>query len=122
MVSGVAGALGTLQFTNSSTPDDAVITTNAFGRTIFSDNSTGALARFITNAGGVVDFSGTSGPSGNNRITAGSIEGAGTYNLGGNLLVVGLNGLSTTVSGTINDGGASGGSGASLLKGSAPER
>jgi len=116
VVSGVAGALGTLQFTNSSTPDDAVITTNAFGRTIFSDNSTGALARFITNAGGVVDFSGTSGPSGNNRITAGSIEGAGTYNLGGNLLVVGLNGLSTTVSGTINDGGASGGSGASLLK------
>ena len=116
MVSGVAGALGTLQFTNSSTPDDAVITTNAFGRTIFSDNSTGALARFITNAGGVVDFSGTSGPSGNNRITAGSIEGAGTYNLGGNTLIVGLNGLSTTVSGTINDGGASGGIGASLVK------
>lgn len=46
----------------------------------------------------------------------GSIEGAGTYNLGANTLIVGLNGLSTTVSGTINDGGASGGTGASLVK------
>jgi fibronectin-binding autotransporter adhesin len=64
----------------------------------------------------VADFSGTSGPGDNHRLTAGSIEGAGTYNLGGNTLFVGLNGLSTTVSGTINDGGASGGTGASLVK------
>jgi autotransporter-associated beta strand protein len=110
VVSGVAGALGTLQFNNASTSDDATIITNAFGQTIFSGNSTGGTARFITNAGGVVDFSGTSGPAGNNRVTAGSIEGAGTYNLGANTLVVGLNGLSTTVSGSIN------GSGASLVK------
>jgi outer membrane autotransporter protein len=116
VVSGVAGALGTLQFNNGSTADDAIIRTNAFGQTIFSGNSTPGSARFITNAGGVVDFSGTSGPAGNNRITAGSIEGAGTYNLGANALVVGLNNLSTTVSGTINDGGMSGGSGASLVK------
>ena len=116
MVSGVAGALGTLQFTNASTADDAIISTNAFGQTIFTGNSTGGLARFITNAGGVVDFSGTIGSAGNNRITAGSIEGAGTYNLGGNTLIVGLNSLSTTVSGTINDGGTSGGTGASLVK------
>ena len=116
VVSGVAGALGTLQFTGSSTADDATIRTNAFGQTIFSGNSNPGLARFITNADGVVDFSGTSGSAGNNRITAASIEGAGTYNLGSNLLQVGLNGLSTTVSGTINDGGANGGSGASLVK------
>jgi outer membrane autotransporter protein len=116
VVSGALGARGTLQFRNSSTPDDAVITTNAFGQTIFSDNSTGGMARFITNAGGVVDFSGTSGPAGKNIITAGSIEGAGTFNLGANMLIVGLNGLSTTVSGSINDGGASGGTGASLVK------
>ena len=116
VVSGVAGALGTLQFTGSSTADDATIRTNAFGQTIFSGNSNPGLARFITDAGGVVDLSGTSGSAGNNRITAASIEGAGTYNLGSNLLEVGLNGLSTTVSGTINDGGISGGSGASLVK------
>jgi fibronectin-binding autotransporter adhesin len=116
VVSGVSGALGTLQFNNASTADDAIIITNAFGQTIFSGTSTGAVARFITNAGGVVDFSGTSGPAGNNRVTAGSIEGAGTYNLGANTLIVGLNNLSTTVSGTINDGGMSGGAGASLVK------
>ncbi|MGZ3347436.1 MAG: autotransporter outer membrane beta-barrel domain-containing protein, partial [Xanthobacteraceae bacterium] len=116
VVSGVAGAFGTLQFNNSSTADDANITTNAFGQTIFTGNSTGGFARFITNAGGVVDFSGTTGPAGNNRVTVGSIEGAGTYNLGSNMLIVGINGLSTTVSGTINDGGASGGVGASLVK------
>src|SRR5262245_37772161 len=116
VVSGVAGALGTLQFNSASTADDATIITNAFGQTIFSGNSTGGTARFITNAGGVVDFSGTSGPAGNNRVTASSIEGAGTYNLGANTLVVGLNGLSTGVSGSINDGGISGGSGASLVK------
>jgi autotransporter-associated beta strand protein len=116
VVSGSAGNLGTLQFTNSSTADDATIVTNAFGQTIFSGNSNGSLARFITNAGGVVDFSGTSGGAGNNRISAASIEGAGTYNLGSNALVVGLNDLSTTVSGSINDGGASGGTGASLVK------
>jgi len=116
VVGGVSAALGTLQFNNASTADDATIVTNAFGQTIFTGTSTAALARFITNAGGVVDFSGSTGPAGNNRITAGSIEGAGTYNLGSNALVVGLNGLSTTVSGTINDGGLSGGSGASLVK------
>ena len=116
VVSGVAGGLGTLQFNNASSAGDAVIITNAFGQTIFTGNSTGSLARFITNAGGVVDFSGTTGSAGNNRVAAGSIEGAGTYNLGANSLSVGLNGLSTTVSGSINDGGASGGAGASLVK------
>ena len=116
VVSGVPGSLGTLQFRNSSTADDAVITTNAFGQTIFFDRSTAADARLIANAGGVVDFSGTTGPAGNNQVEAGSIEGAGTYYLGANRLVVGINDLSTTVSGTINDGGSSGGSGASLVK------
>ena len=116
VVSGVSGAPGTLQFNNSSTADDAIITTNAFGQTIFTGNSTGGFARFITNAGGVVDFSGTTGPAGNNQVTVGSIEGAGTYNLGSDMLIVGINGLSTTVSGTIDDGGASGGVGASLVK------
>jgi autotransporter-associated beta strand protein len=116
VVRGIPGAPGTLQFTNSATAGDATIITNAFGQTIFSGTSNGGVARFITNAGGVVDFSGTSGLAGRNILTAGSIEGAGTYNLGANLLVVGINGLSTTVSGTINDGGASGGAGGSLVK------
>jgi autotransporter-associated beta strand protein len=62
----------------------------------------------------VVDFSQSAGSS--NVITAGSIAGAGTFNLGGNALYVGGNGLSTTVSGLITDGGLGGGSGAALVK------
>jgi autotransporter-associated beta strand protein len=72
----------------------------------------GGQARFITNAGGSVDISGlTSG-----GMTAGSIEGAGTYALGSNALTVGLNNLSTLVSGSISDGGLSGGTGGALVK------
>ena len=105
-----------LSFSDTSTAGSATITTNNGGQTLFTTNSNGGNARFITNAGGSVDFSGTSGPSGNNQITAGSIEGAGTYSLGSNQLTVGSNNLSTTVSGSIQDGGGSGGTGASLVK------
>src|SRR5262245_55130667 len=47
-------------------------------------------------------------------MTAGSIAGGGSYFLGSNALIVGGNNLSTTVDGTISDGGASGGRGGSL--------
>jgi autotransporter-associated beta strand protein len=49
-------------------------------------------------------------------MTAGSIAGGGTFFLGSNALAVGGNNLSTTVSGTISDGGVSGGTGGSLTK------
>ena len=58
------------------------------------------------------DMSGLIAPA----MTAGSIEGQGTYFLGSNALIVGGNNMSTTVSGTISDGGASGGTGGSLVK------
>ena len=78
--------------------------------------ATAGNARLITNAGGIVDFSGTSGPAGTNQVSAGSIEGAGTYRLGANQLTVGGNNQSTAVDGTIEDGGTFGGTGASLVK------
>jgi autotransporter-associated beta strand protein len=106
----------TLSFTDSATAANATITTNPFSLTQFSSNATGGNARLIANSLGVVDFSGTSGPAGNNQVTAGSIEGAGSYRLGGNQITVGSNNLSTAVSGTIEDGGTFGGSGASLVK------
>jgi autotransporter-associated beta strand protein len=49
-------------------------------------------------------------------MTAGSIEGAGTFFLGSKQLTVGLNNFSTEVSGRIIDGGLSGGTGGSLVK------
>jgi len=99
-------------FANASTAGNATITTNSDGITEFRDTSTGGSARFITNAGGILDVSQlTSG-----GMTVGSIEGAGTYFLGSKTLTVGLNNLSTVVSGTIADGGIAGGVGGMLIK------
>ena len=100
----INNADGATGFFDASTADNATITTNNNGFVFFFDNSTGGNARFITNAGGEVDFSGSLGPNGDGRITAGSIEGAGSYFIGaGNTLVVGGNNLSTEVSGIIAD-------------------
>jgi autotransporter-associated beta strand protein len=103
---------GTLTFTNLATADAATIATNIGGKILFLIDSTGSSARFITNGGGTFDMSGLT----NGGMTAGSIEGAGNYFLGGNALTVGSNDLSTTVTGVISDGGASGGAGGSLIK------
>ncbi|KJC36633.1 autotransporter [Bradyrhizobium sp. LTSP885] len=92
---------GTLQFNNSSTAGSATITTNNGATTTFSGTSTGGSARFITNAGGTFNISGlTSG-----GMTAGSIEGAGSYVLGAKTLTTGSNNLSTQVDGVISGTG-----------------
>jgi len=114
ITNGGGGSL--ISFADTSTAGSATITTNGGALTQFTGNGTGGSAQFITNAGGRVDFSGTTGPAGNNQVTAGSIAGAGTYQLGANQLTVGSNNLSTTVSGAIVDGGTFGGTGASLVK------
>jgi outer membrane autotransporter protein len=103
---------GTTTFHDTSTAGNATVTTNSDSATRFNDTSTGGQARFITNAGGTVDISGLSSTG----MTAGSIEGAGAYLLGSKALTVGLNNLSTTVDGTISDGGFSGGTSGSLIK------
>jgi len=118
-----SGSGSLIAFSDTSTAGNATTTTNGGAQTLFSGNSNGGNARFITNAGGTVNFSGTSGPLSNGRITAGSIEGAGTYSIGSNELTVGGNDLSTTLSGSIQDGGAGGslvkdGSGTLTLTGS----
>ncbi len=101
---------GTLLFEHDSTAGNATLINS--GTASFINNSSGGNARLIANAGGAFDISGlaTSG------TTAGSIEGVGTYLLGSKQLTVGGNGLSTTLSGLISDGGTSGGTGGSLVK------
>jgi autotransporter-associated beta strand protein len=94
-----------LLFTNSSTAGNATITTN--GITTFSGNSTGGNAQLIVNAGANLTFEFTTGPNGDNQITAGSIAGAGNYILPGKTLTVGSNNLSTEVSGVIVGAGGS---------------
>jgi autotransporter-associated beta strand protein len=102
---------GSTSFANSSSAGNATVITNPGGTTSFSQFSTGGNAAFTTLAGGVFDMSGVFF-----GMTAGSIAGGGAYFLGSNALVVGGNNLSTTVGGTISDGGASGGTGGSLVK------
>src|SRR5271166_5932627 len=88
---------GGTEFVNTSTAGTATITTNDGGGTFFNDSSTGGQARFITNAAGIFDISSLSSVG----MTAGSIEGAGTYRLGSKAFTVGLNNLSTEVSGSV---------------------
>jgi autotransporter-associated beta strand protein len=90
----------------------ATFINEAGGTTFFRGQGNGGFARLIANAGGVVDISGLTTAG----MTAGSIEGAGTFFLGSRTLTVGLNNFSTEVSGLITDGGASGGTGGSLVK------
>jgi autotransporter-associated beta strand protein len=101
-------------FNDASTAGNATIINNSL--LYFYNNSTAGQARLISNAGATIDFSGTAGPAGDGRITAGSIEGAGDIALGSSQLSVGSNNLSTTVSGAIQDGGFSGGTGGSIVK------
>jgi autotransporter-associated beta strand protein len=93
----IVGSQANLFFRNTSTAGNATIITNAGGITGFADGATGGDARFITNAGGSFDMSALS----TGGMTAGSIEGAGAFELGSNQLTVGSNNLSTTVSGVI---------------------
>jgi autotransporter-associated beta strand protein len=103
---------GTTQFSGSGTAGNAMVITNFGGTTLFTGSSTGGNAAFTTRVGGVFDMSGLTSTG----MTAGSIEGQGTYFLGSNTLTVGGNNLSTTVDGTISDGGAALGRGGSLVK------
>jgi len=89
---------GVVSFNSNTTAGNAVITTNTGGNVFFFDSSTGGNARFTTNAGGTFDMSGLTAAG----MTAGSIEGAGSYILGAKSLTVGSNNLSTTVSGVIS--------------------
>jgi autotransporter-associated beta strand protein len=107
---------GVIEFFNSSSAGNATITNNSGGQLTFAnasnggnatiinsgtaqitDTATGGNARVINNAGGIF-FINANGPT----LTAGSIEGAGTFEIeGGAHLTVGTNNLSTTVSGVI---------------------
>jgi hypothetical protein len=104
LFNGVAGtSVGHVIFTGTSDAASASIL-NQLGSTVeFTGNSSGDAAAITNN--GLFDISGLT----NGGTTAGSIAGAGIFNLGAKNLTVGSNGLSTTVSGVIQDGGIAGG-------------
>lgn len=93
------------QFNDATTAGNASITNNS--SLVFAGTSTGGNAAITTTTGAVTDFSGSTGPLGDSRLSAGSIAGDGSYVLGANELAVGGNGASTTVSGVISGAGGS---------------
>ena len=82
----------------------------------FFNTSTAGSAAITNGASAITDFSGSSGPHGDHKLSAGSLAGDGFYRLGANELTVGSNNFSTTVTGVIVDGGIDGGTGGSLVK------
>jgi autotransporter-associated beta strand protein len=102
MITNNAGS--SVNFLDSSTAGSATLINNA--SLDFYGTSTAGDARLITAAAGSTSFNGT-GPLGGGRVSAGSIEGAGSYSLRSLELTVGSNGLSTEVSGVISGAGGS---------------
>jgi autotransporter-associated beta strand protein len=92
-----------LNFALSATAGNAVITTSNSATVFFNNSTTGGNARFITQSGGTFDMSGLTSAG----MTAGSIEGAGSYVLGSKNLTTGGNNLSTEVDGVISGSGGS---------------
>lgn len=95
-------------FRFGATAGSATIVNNA--SLTFYQGGTGGNATIVNNAGGTVDFSGSTGPNRDNKLSAGSIAGAGNYLLGSDELTVGGNNTSTEVSGIIS------GTGGALVK------
>jgi uncharacterized protein with beta-barrel porin domain len=72
---------GSILFNGTSTAGSATITNNS-GFVDFFGHSDGGAAHLINGAGGTIDFSGSSGPSGDGRFGVGSLAGAGTFIVG----------------------------------------
>lgn len=105
---------GAIVFYTASTAGSASITNNSVIQ--FQQSSTGGNAAITNGASSSTDFSASGGPASDNKLSAGSIGGGGTFSLGRNELTIGSNNLSTNVTGVIADGGVGGGTGGSLVK------
>lgn len=91
----------TLSFEDSSSAGAATIT-NSGGTVNFTETSSGGTARYVGNSG-TLDISGLTSTG----TSIGSVEGAGGIVLGAMALTVGVNNLSTTLSGVISGVGGS---------------
>jgi uncharacterized protein with beta-barrel porin domain len=111
---------GLTQFNATSTAGHAVITNSNFGLTAFGDTSTAGTATIMNNSGtvaffqqsdggsanltngaaGTIDFSGSTGPNGDGRLSVGSLAGSGTF-IVGQQQVVAVSGSLAFTSGAI---------------------
>jgi autotransporter-associated beta strand protein len=115
---GVDSMGGQMQFDSLSTAANAVLIANGGvngglgGRIFFLSDGGGGASRVELFGNGTLDMSNEF----LKQVTIGSLEGDGLAFLGGGTLTIGGNNLTTTFTGTIQDGGGFGGSGASLTK------
>jgi uncharacterized protein with beta-barrel porin domain len=109
---------GSMEFHDTSTAGASMLIANGGtgggtgGSILFFENSTGGTARVAVFGDGSLDISPHNAPG----LKIGSIEGSGNVFLGAVNLTVGMNNLSTTFSGVIQDGGFTGDTGGSLTK------
>ncbi len=92
-----------IKFFENTSAANSTIALGDFASLMFFDNSTAANARLEGQNGFFISFELTSGASGDNRVSAGSIAGNAPIFLGFNQLTVGGNDASTLVSGQIAD-------------------
>ena len=106
-VSGTSATdFGLLTFTGAGNAANAAITAGNFGGVSFAGKTdAGSAAVLVAQNGGVFDFTGTTGVANDHKINAGSIAGAGVFNIGANTLTVGALNTSTEVSGLITGTG-----------------
>jgi autotransporter-associated beta strand protein len=90
-----------MTFQDDASAGAATLTTENAADTALEDSSSGGTARFILDAGGLLDVSLHSG-----AVTVGSLEGDGSVSLGSNRLAVGSNGLDEGFSGVLGGGGS----------------
>lgn len=115
---GTARAGGQISFLDNATADQAFIVGSAGqnrgggGVVYFYDTSQGGTAYVFLDGNSTLDISGHGLPG----ISFGAVSGAGRIFLGANNLTVGEAGYSDTLTGSIRDGGAAGGTGGSLTK------
>jgi autotransporter-associated beta strand protein len=109
-----------VRFSGTTTAGSSTITNNNF--LSFLNNSTAGNAAITNGDFGTVDFSASTGPNNDGKLSAGSIAGVGKFYLGADQLTVGGNNRSTVVDGIISDCGNgadclnSGATGGSLVK------
>ncbi|MCC8961952.1 autotransporter domain-containing protein [Bradyrhizobium sp. Pear76] len=96
---------GTAAFQGAATAGNAKITNTGTGGVVFLNTSTAGNAVLTNSNAGTFDFSTSSGPNVDHKLSAGSIAGGGNFYLGADQLTVGGNNLSTVVGGVISDCG-----------------
>ena len=112
------GKGGSLSLLNSADGPQSTLVANGGtsggtgGIIFFKDSSLGGKARVQVFGNGQLDISGHAFPG----VTIGVLRGSGLVSLGANILTIGSANASSSFSGIIQDGGASGGSGGSLEK------